>query len=188
MIALYDLTDHSKGYNIAKGGGGTIGVKASEETRRKLSISHKNGKRPRAIPVLCLDTGVVYSSIGEAAEKTGCDKNCIRDCLSGRKNTTHGLRFDYALEKDRKPKLQKMTKQEAALLGSQKALEVICIPVEQYDLNGNFVAEYPSIKEATKAMGGKSNHISCCVKGNRKRAFGYVWKKKSLDGLGVIYR
>ena len=45
IIAQYDLTNHSKGYNIAKGGGGAIGEKAIEETRRKLSISHKNGKK-----------------------------------------------------------------------------------------------------------------------------------------------
>ena len=178
LIALYDLTNHSNGYNIAKGGGGTIGVKASEETRRKLSISHKNGKRPRAIPVLCLDTNTVYSSLGEAAEKTGCSKSGIRACLSGDKNTTHGLRFDYALEKDRKPKRNKMSKREVALLGSKKALEVICVPVEQYDLAGNFIAVYPSIKEATKAVGGKSNHISGCAKGVRKTAYGYIWKHK----------
>lgn len=85
LISKYDLTNHTNGYNIAKGGSGTLGVKASEETRKRLSISHKNGKRPRAIPVICLDTGVWYSSIGEAAEKTGASKGGIRNCLSGQK-------------------------------------------------------------------------------------------------------
>lgn len=186
LIALYDLTNHSNGYNIAKGGGGTVGVKASEETRRKLSLSHKNGKRPRAIPVCCLDTNVVYSSIGEAAEKTGCSKNGIRDCLSGRKNTTHGLRFDYAREKDRKPRPPKMAKREAALLGSQKALEVNCKPVVQYDLDGNYIAEFSSIREAVRAMGGVSNSISGCASGKRKTAFGYIWRYKEACAASFV--
>ena len=81
-------------------------------------------------------------------------------------------------ECDRKPKLVKMSKREASLIGSKKALEVICVPVEQYDLQGNYIAEYPSIREATRALGRKSNHISACIRGTRKNAFGYVWKKK----------
>ena len=185
LIAQYDLTNHNNGYNIAKGGGGTIGVTASEETRRKLSISHKNGKRPSAIPVLCLSTNTVYSSIGEAAEKTGCSKTGIRDCLSGKKNTTHGLRFEYVQETKRKPKPTKMTKREAALLGSKAALEVNCIPVEQYDLDGNFVAEFSSVSEALKFIGAKSNHISGCINGTRKSAFGYVWERKVIPEKGV---
>lgn len=178
LIAQFDLTNHAKGYNVAKGGGGTVGVKASKETRQKLSISHKNGKRPRAIPVMCLELNESYTSIGEAAERTGCTKSGIRDCLFGRKVTTHGLHFDYVRECDRKPKPVKMSKREVALIGSKKAIEVTCVPVEQYDLQGNYIAEYPSMSEATRALGGKSNHISACIKGIRKTAFGYVWKKK----------
>lgn len=181
LIALYDLTNHKNGYNIAKGGKGSVGVKASEETRRRLSISHKNGKRPRAIPVICLELNTVYSSIGEAAEKLGCSKNGIRDCLIGRKNKTRNFHFDYARECDRKPKIETMSKREAALIGSKKALEVNCIPVVQYDLQGNFIAEHNSISDAMRSVGGTSNHISACVKGKRKTAFGYVWKRKLVS-------
>ena len=178
LIDKLNLTDCSKGYNIAKGGGGTLGVKASDETRQKLSISHKNGKKPSAIPVICLEFNEVYTSIGEAAEKTQCSKSGIRDCLSGRKNTTHGLHFDYARECDRKPKLCKMSKQECALIGSKKAMEVNRISVEQYDLQGNYIAEYSSMREAARFLGSNSTHISGCANGKRKTALGYVWKKK----------
>jgi group I intron endonuclease len=179
LIALHDLTNHANGYNISAGGGGTVGVKASEETRRKLSDSHKNGKRPRAIPVVCIDTGVVYSSMGEAAEKTGCTKSGIIDCLAGRKNTTHGMRFDYALEQHRKPKIAKMTRREASVRNGKLASAASSVPVLQYSKDGEFIAEYPSIKVATQAVGGSSNHISACTKGTRKTAFGYIWKAKA---------
>lgn len=179
LIAKFDLTNHALGYNIAKGGGGTAGVKASKETRKKLSDAHKNGKRPRSIPILCLTTGVVYSSIGEAAEKTGCCKGGIRDCLCGRKKQTHNLRFDYADEADKKPKIKTRPKKEVAAKNGLKAIPLISIPVEQYDLEGNFVMRFSSIKEATKFVGGKSNHISGCLNGKRKTAFGYIWKKAS---------
>ncbi len=182
LITMYDLTNHSKGYNIAHGGGGTVGVKASEETRRKLSISHKNGKKPKAIPIVCLSTGDVYSSIREAAEKTGCNITGIRDCLTGKKNTTGGLKFEAINEKDRKQKPQKMSKRDAALLGSAKAREVNVVRVAQYDLNGNLIAVHPSMVEARKSINAKSSHISGCAKGKRKTAFGYTWRRVFIFG------
>ena len=47
--------------------------------------------------------------------------------------------------------------------------------VLQYDLNGNFIKEWESIKEAKKEL-KVSSHISCCCNGKRKTAGGYIWK------------
>lgn len=43
-IAQYDSTNPDKGYNITSGGGGTIGVKQSEESKIKRSIAMKGRK------------------------------------------------------------------------------------------------------------------------------------------------
>ena len=41
MIKYYNATDDRFGYNIQKGGNlGNEGVKASKETRRKISLNH----------------------------------------------------------------------------------------------------------------------------------------------------
>ena len=54
----------------------------------------------------------------------------------------------------------------------------ICKKVIQYDLNGNFIKEYLSIKEACKELNVKNNHIGACCKKQygRKTACGYKWK------------
>lgn len=52
-------------------------------------------------------------------------------------------------------------------------------PVLQYDLKGNFIKEYVSIKEAKKEN-KKCSKISACCQGKRKTAGGYVWKYKEL--------
>ena len=50
----------------------------------------------------------------------------------------------------------------------------------QYDKNGNFIKEYPSINEAARQLGKESVHgatnISMCARGITKTAYGYIWK------------
>ena len=50
--------------------------------------------------------------------------------------------------------------------------------VIQYDLNGNFVAEYFGIREASRQTGVNNAHIGdCCNKvKNRKSAGGFIWR------------
>lgn len=44
LIALYDSTNKQKGYNVSKGGEGTIGVKPTEESKLKNRIAHLGKK------------------------------------------------------------------------------------------------------------------------------------------------
>lgn len=46
----------------------------------------------------------------------------------------------------------------------------------QYDLNGNFIKEWFSIKEAEQTL--NINNISKCCRGLREKAGGYKWKYK----------
>lgn len=50
----------------------------------------------------------------------------------------------------------------------------------QYSKNGEFVAEYPSLMEASRQTGIDCGHISACCIGKKYRhsAGGYVWKYK----------
>lgn len=45
--------------------------------------------------VLCIDTGVIYHSIGEAAKKLGLNPGNIFSCCSGKYKQTGGLHFRY---------------------------------------------------------------------------------------------
>lgn len=53
--------------------------------------------------------------------------------------------------------------------------------VVQLDLNGNFIREFKSIKEANLYFGKRGN-ISAVCQGKRETAFGYKWKYKESYG------
>jgi hypothetical protein len=50
-------------------------------------------------------------------------------------------------------------------------------PVSQYDLEGNFIKDWPSISEAARNVKGD---IGNCCRGKSKTAGGYIWKYKII--------
>ena len=50
------------------------------------------------------------------------------------------------------------------------------LPVKQYSLTGEFIAEYQSIRIAEKVTGTNNSCISLVCKGKRKSAGGFIWK------------
>ena len=50
----------------------------------------------------------------------------------------------------------------------------------QFSKDGEFIAEYPSIMEASRQTGCNNSHISSCCKGERKSAGGFIWKYKKI--------
>ena len=72
----------------------------SENERHKhyaLGFDTRLQKRP----VICLDTGVQYPSIAEAARATSGKTRNICMCCQGKRKRTHGLRWAYAEEVSR---------------------------------------------------------------------------------------
>lgn len=56
-------------------------------------------------------------------------------------------------------------------------------PVLQYTKDGQFVAEYPSVREASRQTGVSTTSICFCCKGSKKysHAGGYVWFYKEIE-------
>ena len=52
------------------------------------------------------------------------------------------------------------------------------IPILQYTLNGEFVAEYASMHIAADAINADAGHICDCCLGNRSYAYGFFWRYK----------
>ena len=50
----------------------------------------------------------------------------------------------------------------------------------QFSKNGEFIAEYPSIMEASRQTGCNKGHICSCCKGERKSAGGFIWRYKEI--------
>lgn len=53
------------------------------------------------------------------------------------------------------------------------------IPILQFDLEGNFIREWSSQKEATIFLSKTGDGIGACCRGKQKTAYGYVWKFKN---------
>ena len=51
-------------------------------------------------------------------------------------------------------------------------------PVLQFDLNDNFIKEYPSIRQVYRETGFAFQNISACCKGKLKQAYNFKWKYK----------
>lgn len=69
-------------------------VTCSENNLHRRRVLHGGGGRPKK-PVVCIDTGVVYPSISEAAKATGSILEKILACCKGERNKTNGLRWAY---------------------------------------------------------------------------------------------
>lgn len=50
--------------------------------------------------------------------------------------------------------------------------------IHQFDINGNFLKEWPSAREVERELKILSSAISCCLKNKTKTSGGYIWKYK----------
>ena len=66
------------------------------------------------------------------------------------------------------------TNQKIAVAKSCK--ERCSIPVSQYTKSGEFVAIYPSTREAERQTGINKGNINSCIKGRYKSDGGYIWR------------
>lgn len=120
LIKVFDSTNPNKGYNVTLGGGGTKGLSTSgknngmygkhhsEETKLKISESHKNKyhseetkkkignsvrgiNNPRARCIICITTGEVFYTIKDGGIKYNVEKANINSCCKGRLNSAGKL-------------------------------------------------------------------------------------------------
>lgn len=90
------------------------------------------------------------------------------------------------LTKEWKDKISKATKgkvfrRDIIEKGIEASKKVCSKPVLQFSTDGQFIKEWPSIKEAARALGiSSSRDIKRCCIGERKTRAGFVWKLKEV--------
>jgi carboxypeptidase C (cathepsin A) len=52
-------------------------------------------------------------------------------------------------------------------------------PVLQYDLESNFIKEWPSVKEIERQLNYSNGYISKCCNGKYNNAYNFIWKYKN---------
>ena len=103
-----------------------------------------------------------YLNISEASKAAGISQSIISQELNKDIKTLSG---GFYWSKDR---ILGETKNYSNL-GKAKS-------VNQYDLNGKFIMNYPSTGIAAKAIKGQLSHIGECCRGKIKTYKGFIWK------------
>lgn len=113
-----------------------------------------------------------FRSIYAAGMETGIEQSGICMCAKGKLKTSGGFIWRYGLSEERlgPESYTNMDRHNNRFKGR---------PIQQYDRNGNFIKEYPSIKQANNETGIHPASISRNAGGHLKSAGGYKWQYAS---------
>lgn len=121
-----------------------------------------------SIPVVCLtlDGEFVkeYRSSAEAERLDGFTNTTVLECCKGKALTCKGHQF--------------MFKDDYEANGSKKYVKPNVwnmTSVIQCDMDGNFIAKYKSVQDASRISGVRRSTISGVITGTYKSAGGYIW-------------
>lgn len=147
-------TKAPNGYNLTDGGGGCRGYVLSEEAKRKISEKNKGRKHSE-------EWKRKHSEDLKGRHPSEETKQKIREGQKNKKPMSEEARRKMSEERKGIPNI-KLSK-----------------PLLQIDKNTNeIIAEFPSVMEAERQLGLRSRHISACCRGERKSAYGYIWRYK----------
>lgn len=68
-----------------------------------------------------------------------------------------------------------LSKPNRVMLGRKSEKCPNSIPINQYDMNGNFIRRWNCSYDVIRELGLRSNHIANCCKGDRNSFAGYKW-------------
>ncbi len=183
-IDLCSVNTSKIGYNKRLQASTNLGIKASEQTRKKLSLAHIGHKRSpetqtkisatQSKPVCQIDsTGKIiktYSSLQEAVKATGVHSPGISMCLNGTMQRTGGyywcLKSNIESFKIPKPKQRKHPTKN----------------IIQYDLAGIIVKEWSSITEIAREFNVSNSYMTLVLKSNKPYK-NHIWKYKNSEGV-----
>ena len=158
LIAAYETNDRGKGYNIDLGGI-AVGKVMSEETKRKIGDKHRGRYTEAQIEATKHRRPANYHHSDEI-------KKLIGDSHRGK-----------PLSEEHKKKLSeahkgKKLKSEVVESIRQRNMK----PIDKFDLDGNYICSYPSIRDAAKEHNACEASIGACCRGKSAKSYGFVWR------------
>lgn len=156
------------GYNVSLGGDGFNGIK--EKSNKAARV-----KKSKSVCQYTLDFELVgtYFNAEEAHQKTGINRKSINSCCNGKLKTAGGYIWVFDTNK------QELFDNKESIINNiktDKNKENLGKTVYQFDKQFNFIAKYPSIHDAAKAINAKHNNISKACRGESKTSHGYIWR------------
>ena len=129
----------------------TIGGENGCDIGRSVSQYSKSGKFIKK-----------FKSINECSRESEINSSLINDCCSGKQKTSNNFIFRYSEDSfDKYDIIDNRTKS-------------IC----QYSLDGKFIKEHKSAKEASIELNLFSNHITNCCNGKANSVKGFIFRYK----------
>ena len=145
---------------------GTIQDNADDRTKdglHKVAVRQALGKPVYQIDAKTKEIIKRFETLVEAAKEVNGDPGPISGVCNGKFKLAYDYYWKYV--DDESPiEIQERKNNPRAII--------------QMDLNGNFIAEYPSALAASKATNVHQGSISKVCRGERRTASGYIWKFK----------
>jgi hypothetical protein len=112
-----------------------------------------------------------WCSMAEAG-RVECNglNQCIQDCIKGRQSQGYGFIWRLKISDNFPSHIEPYI--------NNKGTKVRCIPIIQYDLEGNFIREWESAKQASRELKINRTDIGCCCNRKKNKALGYIWRFK----------
>jgi predicted DNA-binding protein YlxM (UPF0122 family) len=121
-----------------------------------------------------------YSSVREATKVLKIGYSAVHYCLTGHQKTGGNFQWRYKIDPNFDEGILDIPPIITTLLYNLQS-------VVQYTLEGKFVKEYASIKEAAEIFAVSPILIAQCIRGGKKSTKGYQWRlKKDVSKDGKI--
>lgn len=150
------------------------GIPRTDEVKAKISETKKNNpiseesmakiRAAASIPVLCEQTGVIYSSITEAAKAIGVSRPAVAYVCHGKMKSIKGLTFRF-VDPDRAQTICDRLNENRE---SANNTAVVCVETG---------VVYPSMIAAAESIGLEPSNISSVCNGRSRTAGGYHWRR-----------
>ena len=164
LIQVFDAINN--GYNVSLGGSTTnhspetlekirlarLGKKHSEQSKTKI----RKSKSSLCKQIYCIETGETFTSLGEAAQKTGIDKTSLSRCCAKEQITAGG--YHWAYQNDTEPEFA---------TDKRKGQPILCITTG---------IAYKTLSEAARATNSDVSNIRKVCIGKYKSTKGKQWK------------
>lgn len=172
-IALYNSTNQKYGYNIQYGGQERGEMSAEAKERIKAMFSGKNSPVAKAVDIYDKDGNFIKTTttLNEAAKFCGVGVSRMSTVCKKMDGTANGYLCHYHERTKGMPRLPD------ELIFKKGDMRRLNKAVAQYDLEGNLIKIYSSIKEAAEKTGTKRTEISSCLSNkSRQTSNYYMWR------------
>lgn len=177
LIKHYKSNDTNFGYNIREGGSSSLWAESSKEKLRLANL----GKHCSEETKKKLHDFNIGKKIPEEVKRK------ISKTLTGYKRGSfteeHRRKLSEAAKK--RPIPEKQLKQLLELAANQKGENnPRARKVKQFDLENNYIKTWGCISDACRALNinpRRSGNITSCCRGDRKTAYGYIWRYEDDD-------